>query len=351
MKIVVIGDPHIKANNIPEVDLFISKLVDLLKSETPDFIVILGDILNDHEKLNTIALNKAVELFEKCSTISHTFVLVGNHDIINNSQFLTENHWLNPLKKWPNMNIVDKVIHIEREDFNFTFLPYVPPGRFRDALDTIPEESWKKSDVIFCHQEFKNCKMNTITSIEGDTISEDYPYIVSGHIHNRQTIGEKVYYPGSSMQTAFGESDKNIIAILSWKKPGKKYKLQEVDLGLPRKKIVYADVQTIEDYVPETNSDKVKITLSGVYDEFKAFKKTKKYKELVNCGTKVVFKAKKITKEQVEKNKEDIQGSEERDFNVILSNLVSKEKNKFLYQAFELVINSKEIEDDDVLFV
>ena len=80
------------------------------------------------------------------------------------------------------------------------------------------------------------------------------------------------------MQNAFGESDENTIPIFCWKEKSK-YELKEINLGLPRKKIIYTDIDKIEDYkINPENDDKVKITISGVYDDFKAFKKTKKYK-------------------------------------------------------------------------
>ena len=37
-------------------------------------------------------------------------LLVGNHDYINNQQFLTNNHWMNAMKDWNNVTIIDKVI-------------------------------------------------------------------------------------------------------------------------------------------------------------------------------------------------------------------------------------------------
>jgi hypothetical protein len=83
-----------------------------------------------------------------------------------------------------------------------------------------------------------------------------------------------------------------------------------------------------------------------VYDEFKAFKKTKKYRELVKTGTKVVFKPKKVTNEEKEKDPE----VNETDFTKILNALVMNERNSFLYQAYELIVNSKTISEDDILF-
>ena len=36
------------------------------------------------------------------------YVLVGNHDYINNSQYLSGNHWMTVFKGWENVKVVDK---------------------------------------------------------------------------------------------------------------------------------------------------------------------------------------------------------------------------------------------------
>ena len=121
--------------------------------------------------------------------------------------------------------------------------------------------------------------MGAIVSVEGDKWPENYPEIVSGHIHSRQQIQKNIYYCGSSMQHAFGESEKNIIPIFTWDEENKKkYNLLEIDLELPRKKIIYTDVENVEDYKLTNTKDKIKISVSGQYEEFKAFKKTKELK-------------------------------------------------------------------------
>jgi hypothetical protein len=253
---------------------------------------------------------------------------------------------MNALKDWANVTIVDTVIQKTIKNINLTFCPYVPVGRFEEALNTVSD--WKKADCIFAHQEFLGCKMGAMLSVEGDKWPQNFPPVISGHIHSNQTL-KNVYYPGSSMQHAFGESDKNIIPILTWNNPGEQYILREVDLELPRKKIIYSDVVSMEEFkIPETE-DKVKITLSGNYEEFKAFKKSKKYKEIIKTGTKVVFKPKKI--KQDDELKTIAEPVDETNFISILSSLVNTEKNSFLYQVYELVVNNNQISEDDVAFL
>ena len=89
MRVIAIGDPHFRVENIIEVENFIDKIAKLTKSENPDMIVVLGDLLHTHEKIFTIALNKAYDFIKILRDIAPTYVLVGNHDYIQNSQFLT----------------------------------------------------------------------------------------------------------------------------------------------------------------------------------------------------------------------------------------------------------------------
>jgi DNA repair exonuclease SbcCD nuclease subunit len=355
VEVLCIGDPHFQVDNIPEVDLFTEKILSLANEKQPKIIVILGDTLHTHERLHTIPFNKANDLIYKLSTVALTYVLVGNHDYISNQQFLTTNHWLSGIKEWKNVVVVDQVITESLYGVKFTFVPYVPPGRFEEALNTTGE-GWRDSSCIFAHQEFAGCKMGAITSIEGDKWNINYPHIVSGHIHSRQSPQANIYYPGSAMQNAFGESEKNIIAYLTCNEKG--YNLEEINLQLPRKKILYMDVEDIDEYTVKDTADKLKLTLNGNYDQFKALKKTKKYKDLIEKGVKVVFKPKKlekIKKKIDEKGKEmevvdEIQ-TNATDFSTILQSIVYDKRDPYLLQAFEFIINDKQMELDDVVFL
>jgi DNA repair exonuclease SbcCD nuclease subunit len=350
---IFIGDPHIQVSNFPEIDLLLERLIKLVNEKNPKFIVIAGDILHDHERLHTMALNKAYEFIDKLRMLSPTYILVGNHDYYNNQQYLTSNHWMNGLKEWRNVTIVDKVLVEQINNKVFTFVPYVPPGRFEECLIDSGLE-WEESICIFAHQEFLGCKMGAIVSIEGDKWPVDYPDIISGHIHSKQKPQDNIYYPGSSIQIAFGESEKNIIACLNFEES--RYKVEEVNLNLPRKKTIYLDIMDIDDYKVKENEDKIKLTLSGNHDEFKAFKKTKKYKDLLSKNIKVVFKPKKIKK--IESSSplgdeiiEKLCDSSNTDFKSILSSIIVENKDPYLYQAYELIINDKETLVDDIFFV
>jgi len=332
MKVLAIGDPHFMIKNIPEVEIFVKKLEELIKNENPDYIVMLGDLLHEHERLHTIPLNIAYNFIKMLSSYAYTYCIVGNHDLINNKQYLTDNHWMNAMKDWDNVKVIDKVI----TENNFVFCPYVPPGRFTEAV-----ESYIKSDTkcVFAHQEFYGCKMGAIVSVEGDKWLDTHPIVISGHIHSNQRPQDNVYYPGASLQHAFGESEKNIIPIITFSDSG--YDIREVDLELPRKKIVYVDIENIDDYEVKDTKHKLKIKLSGNYEEFKTFKKSVKYKELSKKGIKISYKPKKV--------EEKINDIDSSDFLKILHNLVIKEKNSYLLSDYNHIFLNREKNEDVII--
>ena len=164
--------------------------------------------------------------------------------------------------------------------------------------------------------------MGAIISEQGDKWDTDLPFVVSGHIHSNQKLKSGVYYPGSAMQNAFGESDHNIIPIFQFANDSHDYR--EIDLGLTRKKIIYIDSTDLEEFqMPET-SDELRLTVSGTAEQFKTFKKTKKYKKMITKGIKIVYKPKKSVSHE----------TSETDFYKILKNLIDKQDNKDLQSDF-----------------
>ena len=87
-------------------------------------------------------MNRVYSFIKKLINYAKVYILVGNHDMISQHEFLNENHWMKVLKHWNGVVIVDKVVYIEK--YNITLLPYVHSGRFIEALNT-NNNNWKNS--------------------------------------------------------------------------------------------------------------------------------------------------------------------------------------------------------------
>lgn len=360
VKILFIGDQHFKVNNIPQVNVFLSKLKNWLENNKDlDFIVSGGDLLDTHERLHTEPLNKAVEYIKLLSSYSRTFILVGNHDKINNSQHLTDNHWLNFFKKFKNVTVVDRVINHEIFSKKFTLCPYVPDGRFIEALKSI-EDEWIDSECVFAHQLFDGVKMGSIIASGVEKWPITFPQIISGHIHDRQWVQNNLYYVGSSMQHAFSEGFDKTLLLLEINESLTKESFIEIDLDLPKKKTIYLDAEELDEFDLEKieKGTDYKVTVHGNQEEFDSFKKTAKYKQLSKL-CKVNFKHKKTF---VVQQKEFIENTmkkpnELKNFNMILEELIKKENDQHLEVLFHNIIYGQqkevpsdlELSDDDLI--
>jgi 3',5'-cyclic AMP phosphodiesterase CpdA len=262
--------------------------------------------------------------------------LLANGTLCHNSSnqnFLNENHWMNVFKKWDNVVICDNVIKHD----NLVFCPYVPPGKFIDALNTVND--WDSADCIFAHQEFRNCKMGAIESKDGDIYSEDLPMVISGHIHGKDRLAKNIYYTGCALPLS--DNDRNTIAMITVGNSGE-IDISEIDLKLPRKEIIYSDMKNLRRDIrkkintmdtQELLNGLCRLSISGSYEEFKTFKTSRKYRELIEKGVKVKYLEKKS-----ENNYRDIQPKNHVNFKSTLWDLVKKENDPFLENVYHKVI-------------
>jgi DNA repair exonuclease SbcCD nuclease subunit len=327
--ILFIGDVHIKFSNLKDLDKLETKMMQM---EDISSIVVAGDILDTHEKIHSQLMNRAYQLIKNLRTVAPVYVLVGNHDYINNQQFLTDSHWMNGMKEWDRVHVIDYPLRLVGASGQaFTLVPYVPPGRFVEALDKLNEgdRNWKTTVCVFAHQEVKNCKMGCIRSLDGDVWDAEWPMLVSGHIHERQNVGDNVLYPGSVLNHAFG-SDNQGISKLTFR--GGVMSEERVDIGLEKKSIIYENVTKVEDIPKEKLVVQNKLCLSGEPKDIKAFKKTKDYIDLKKKGIKVTFK---VTSSDDARERLDAAGVKTAvPFSVILNELIASEHDHDLEKDF-----------------
>jgi DNA repair exonuclease SbcCD nuclease subunit len=368
IKILAIGDTHIKTNNIPDIEIFLSELETLLKNENFDFIVNMGDLLDTHAKLDTTCLNKANEFFRLLSSYSHLFSIVGNHDFISNSQFLTNRHWLQSFKDSKfNMTIVDNIIVYQCKEKYFILCPYIPEGRFNEAIQTSEKamELLKEGKIscLFVHQTFNNAKMGSVISKDTDDWTYSAP-IISGHIHESQRIKTEnsfIYYTGSSLQHNFGESSKKHLARITIH-PSSPLSIDEIKLNIPIRKIKNLSLSKIDKYIQKNIEKiksemlKVKIHITNPIDEYKLFRKSKEYNKYTRMGIK--FDHKSIeTSETIQDPKITEIIKEEKvdklDFYNILEKYVKDDENiNKLYQELKsnikpIIVDREEESEDE----
>ena len=320
LKCLAIGDNHFEPSNLLDVDQFIVRIEKAARRLEPDFIVLLGDILHAHATAYMDAHVRAVRLLKTLSKYALTFLLIGNHDRRNNSDFQTDIHFFTGIEL-PNLVIVDHALKYKvtsrkgDAEGNFLFVPYVAPGRLYEALDTIEldevgEDTWRSPsiDAIFCHQEFKGVQMGPIKSEVGDFWDVSWPLVVSGHIHEYQLLQPNLLYPGTPIQHTFSEKpDKAVtlfdfntqidetatIAIQEVQKledlrpdPAIRVRYARIELGLRLKRTVTLNVSQLATFKPNI-CEQTKLVLRGTVSELKALTKSKVLDKYTLLGIKI----------------------------------------------------------------
>lgn len=346
-----VGDIHIKPTNVHLVDTLQHQLLEIVDREPVERVVLLGDLLDTFERVHTQALNRAYQLIHAIRERCPVVVLVGNHDLINNQQFLSDQHWMNAMKAWPGVTIVDRVVSQTAGDLRVVYVPYVPVQRFAEALETVGGE-WRDAHYIFAHQEFRGCKMGAIQSTHGDAWDPALPMVVSGHIHDTQRPQPNVFYIGASIQNSFGDqSDPRVLLIR-----GVDQAWTEIPVRLPKKKTVYVAVDELHTLDPaawenDPAVDAVRIVVRGDYDQFKTLTKTKAFEDLAATQKcKLVHKptTTPTAPDPVPDPAADATGS----FETLLTRKVLARRDEWLYASFQAVAYGDDaIDPRDILIV
>ncbi len=292
VKVLCIGDPHIKVSNMVESEEMIEKLYNIVIEKKPDFIVCLGDVLDRHSNIHVSCLMMAEKMVDKLSSLVPFFLLIGNHDRPNNSNFLTNEHPFNAMKKWPNVHIVDVFKKWEVGGLKFLMLPYVSPNRFEEAINLALKredgfEELSSYTTIFAHQEFKFAKMGGIVSEHGDTWDEKNPLVISGHIHEYDLLQSNIIYVGIPFQHSYSDSCHKTVSIFTFSETG--WDQERVELGLKKKVTIYITPEEVHKFEYSADKD-VKLVIKGSESAIKTIAKVQKIQDLKKAGVKIVFK-------------------------------------------------------------
>lgn len=294
MRILAIGDPHFGTKTVNETSLMHKKILKILSKTAFNFIVVLGDVFNDHSTINILTMKRVVDFLMDLATVCPVKVLVGNHDILNNNVFIPESHSLYPLKFLDSsykITIVDKPIIENINNFIFTFSPYVPNDRFIEALDQYTPD-WKNSNIIFAHQELSGSFHNTECE---EKWLDSYPFLVSGHIHKRQLVAKNFLYVGTPYDITFGEVEEKRISKIVYE--NNNWVDYEIDLKIPRKIQLNVDIKNykkvIDSFIKlndKNKQTKIKLSIVGRKSDVNIIVNCKRYYYLNKNYTLIVSK-------------------------------------------------------------
>lgn len=183
----------------------------------------LGDVFHHNERVHYSPLAEFTETLTRIrELIPHIIIIAGNHDMANNQQFMVQKGTvLSAFGAMEHVDLVEEARLItishkrhgrrNKEDATLLCVPYVPPGRFDEAVHSVLRGKHPRAmnvSLVLAHQTITGCLTTTTgghigprSVTHGDGWPVDYPPMISGHIHEQQTVGQNVLYPGCSLPT------------------------------------------------------------------------------------------------------------------------------------------------------
>lgn len=306
MKFILVGDPHFSFENQEETTILEESIISRLENEKPDFIVLLGDIMDKHEKTHVIPFNKACSFIERLASFLPTIVLIGNHDLRNNKDNQSGVHFFNTLKGKKDIYIIDRIQEIYIMDHYFLCCPYVPLDTFIINLDAFlnNDEPDGRDDIkdgikkatnrirgriskytcLFAHQEINGCNYNGNISSCSDKWPKDFPMIFSGHIHDYHKVANNLIYVGTPFQHKFDESPDKAIMHVTVRES---FDIERIPLPIFPLSTVRIHVKDFDKTIIKGHK-KTKIILEGQKEDVKRIMISKKAKKLKSEGSKIV---------------------------------------------------------------
>lgn len=287
MDILTIGDMHFRKDNLLLMEKLCLEILGILNRLQPSLCVMLGDTLDTHERVHLRPITAACNFIRECSQVCPVILLIGNHDRENNSDFMTDIHPFNGLKGHPNITVVDRTFWDLKT--NIIYVPYVPPGRFREALTVTGWTPEGPQPILgFAHQEFKGSSDGRFVSDIGDPWSADKFQIISGHIHQYGVL-PGVIYVGTPMQHKFGDLDDNALLLIHINSDETK-EYQRIPLtSVPKKIVLHLYRNQLASVVIPENS-MIKIWLHLNEDEIDTVQKSPEYLNLLDKVQSIVIK-------------------------------------------------------------
>lgn len=104
MKVLAVGDMHIKSSTREIMATARESLVKLAVTSLPDYIILLGDQLDGHSIMKLSCVSALTTLIEALVDVAPVIMLVGNHDMLNNQQYCSSEHAFASMKHIKNLS-------------------------------------------------------------------------------------------------------------------------------------------------------------------------------------------------------------------------------------------------------
>lgn len=244
MKLLHLSDLHIGKRMgtysfIDDQRFILERILDIVKTNTPDGVMIAGDIYDrsvPSEEAVALFDDFLYELSELCRAV---FIISGNHDSAERLSFGDRLMRKNGIYISPAFD--GKISHVTLNDSygeaDIYMLPFVKPvyvkqfypdaviKNYTDAVRTVIENSsvdTSKRNIMIAHQFVTGAveggsEERAVGGLENvdASVFEAFDYTALGHIHRYQKAGENIRYSGSPLKYSFAEVNHKKAALMA----------------------------------------------------------------------------------------------------------------------------------------
>ena len=235
MKGLAIGDIHFGINESTRLFKELHQFTDYLKNDKEiNFVVFTGDFFHRRLMANEPAVNYGISFFIDVFNIMKEREN-GTIRMIQGTRTHDLNLPYNIFSKFQeddsvNFRIIEKVEKESIDGFNFLYIPEEYP---QDSDEYYKPFREGKYDAIFGHGTWDFVAMQSQIEHGNRTdilsapvfIWKDWKdcidkngFVLFGHIHGRNTLGKKIFYPGSFTRWNFGERSEKGFAVFEIEK-------------------------------------------------------------------------------------------------------------------------------------
>lgn len=197
MKILRVGDPHVKPNNLKESESLIDFVYNTAILNKVNRIEILGDLFDSHSIVRLEVSEFWNRWLIKLSDHPYNFntiVLVGNHDLT--GSYTNNYSALHPFLSLESTQL--KIIHEPYIDCLYGYLPYIHSNeKFIEEANKLAQQG---ATVLISHPNYEGAVYdngsNILNGVRDSDLSPNFRHLIGGHIHTEIEIG-RIWYTGN----------------------------------------------------------------------------------------------------------------------------------------------------------
>jgi len=263
MKIIHTSDWHLGHSlygydRTAEQEEALRQIEDLLRKETPDALVVSGDIYDTPQPSSAVQtlFTEAVMRMHRSSPGTEIIITAGNHDSGAKheiSRVLWETQGVRMIGSLDKNNLPSHIVELPGRGYVIA-IPYcserlLPEGLWQELLDEVAVRNGDNLPVVLSahltvggcdfkgHDGGKDISVGGIDALPLEELGTGYDYVALGHIHRPQTLDGsdgRVRYSGTPVPVSFDEAYPHSVTVVELASHGAAPLIREVPVTTPR---------------------------------------------------------------------------------------------------------------------